>query len=101
MTKEKVSLNERMKLPWKETPIAGVIFEPGSSAEYRTGDWRVAKKPVIDQKKCIKCFICWIVCPDVAIFRTEKGVSEDYEHCKGCAICAEECPVDAITMVSE
>ena len=101
MTKEKVPLGERMKLPWSKTPIAGVIFDAGSSVEYRTGDWRVTKKPVIDQKKCIKCFMCWIFCPDSAIIRTEKGVSEDYEHCKGCAICAEECPVDAISMVSE
>jgi len=101
LTQKRVPLSERMKLAWRETPIAGVILEPGSTVEYKTGDWRVGKKPVIDQKKCIKCLICWIVCPDVAIIRTEKGVSEDYYHCKGCAICAEECPVDAITMVSE
>ncbi|MGM0788312.1 MAG: 4Fe-4S binding protein [Thermodesulfobacteriota bacterium] len=25
----------------------------------------------------------------------------DYEYCKGCEICAEECPADAITMVEE
>jgi pyruvate ferredoxin oxidoreductase delta subunit len=25
----------------------------------------------------------------------------DLDHCKGCAICAKECPVDAITMHPE
>lgn len=101
MSEKEIPLSEKMKLPWKNTPIAGVIFEPGSSAEYRTGDWRVAKKPVIDQKKCIKCWMCWIFCPDVAIIRDEKGVTIDYAHCKGCAICAVECPVKAISMEND
>ena len=99
MTEKKIPLSEKMKLAWKETPIAGVIFEPGSSVEYRTGDWRVAAKPVINHEKCIMCLFCWIFCPDVSITRAEKSVDVDYYHCKGCGICATECPVKAIDMV--
>jgi len=46
--------------------------------------------------------MCWIYCPDSAILVEDKKVKEiDLEHCKGCGICAEECPVKAIKMVPE
>ena len=98
MSEEK-SLAEKMKLPWKKMPVGGAMLQPGSAIEYKTGDWRVATKPVIDLEKCIMCLFCWIFCPDVAITRTEKTVEVDYLHCKGCGICATECPTKAIDMV--
>jgi len=62
---------------------------------------------VIDPSKCIPvktgkmtCFTCWLFCPDGVITRTIPP-EIDYEYCKGCEICAEECPADAITMVEE
>ena len=100
MSKEK-SLADRMKLPSKQMPIGGTMFEPGSAIEYRTGDWRVNTKPEIDHEKCIMCLFCWIFCPDSSIIRGEKSVDVDYVHCKGCGICANECPVKAISMVEE
>jgi pyruvate ferredoxin oxidoreductase delta subunit len=34
--------------------------------------------------------------------RNEDGYYEqNYYYCKGCGICAKECPVDAISMVQE
>ncbi|MEM2686731.1 MAG: 4Fe-4S binding protein, partial [Thermoproteota archaeon] len=36
-----------------------------------------------------------------AIIRNGSEVKIDYNYCKGCGICAEECPRKAITMVPE
>ena len=86
---------------WKETSIAGLVFDAGSSVEYETGMWR-ALRPVIDLDRCSHCMFCWIFCPDGAIqVENSKVVGIDLKHCKGCGICAEECPRKAITMVDE
>jgi 2-oxoacid:acceptor oxidoreductase delta subunit (pyruvate/2-ketoisovalerate family) len=54
---------------------------------------------------CFACDNCYGVCPDNAVIKTEPGVSYgyafDYDFCKGCGICAEECPCGAIAMVPE
>jgi len=85
---------------WKSIPIGGVLLEPGSALKYKTGDWR-ASRPIVDQNKCTNCLLCWIFCPDAAIDRLEKFVEVNYDYCKGCGVCANECPVKAITMVEE
>jgi pyruvate ferredoxin oxidoreductase delta subunit len=79
---------------------------PGPGDGGRTGSWRV-QRPVINTELCTPakrgaeaCFICWLYCPDCVISRTIPPTI-DYEYCKGCAICAEECPTKAITMVDE
>ena len=85
---------------WKDVPIAGVCWIP--STEYLTGDWRTFK-PVLDPEKCTKCLICHIYCPDSCInWKKEKEEIEfDFKYCKGCGICANECPTEAIEMVLE
>jgi 2-oxoacid:acceptor oxidoreductase delta subunit (pyruvate/2-ketoisovalerate family) len=41
-------------------------------------------------------------CPEPAILWDEVGgYTFDYRYCKGCGICARECPYDAISMVEE
>lgn len=74
-----------------------VISEPGSTTRYKTGNWRTFK-PTIDQKKCIKCGICWANCPDAAIRKNADGTfGINYDYCKGCLICEKVCPVKAIS----
>jgi len=72
----------------------------------RTGDWRV-KHPEINNDICTpaktgkpSCFICWSFCPDAVMTKTVP-LTIDLEYCKGCGICAQECPTGAITMVDD
>ncbi len=82
---------------WKEASQAGVCWKP--STIYLTGDWKTFT-PVKDASKCTKCLICTIYCPDGAVhWNKEKNEVEfDLDYCKGCGICANECPQKAITM---
>jgi pyruvate ferredoxin oxidoreductase delta subunit len=88
------------KAGWKSLEPGAVVTEPGSSQNYKTGDWR-AFRPVVTKEKCVNCLICWIYCPDSAIIRQEKWVEINYDFCKGCGICAKECPKNAISMGDE
>jgi len=86
---------------WKKIPVAGLIVDAGNAREYKTGDWRT-QKPVIDRDLCTNCLTCWVNCPDSSIIVEEGKFKEfDYDHCKGCGICAGVCPKKAISMVSE
>jgi len=80
--------------------VKGIPFSvPGKIVS--RGSWRT-HIPVIDEKKCVKCHLCWLYCPDTAIKKKKDGfVYPDLALCKGCHICAEVCPVKAITMVRE
>ncbi len=89
------------KLTWKDIEIGGICTEPGSAAQYKTGDWR-SRKPTYEFKKCIKCAICQTFCPEGCIRVNAEGFYEaDLYHCKGCGICARECPTKVISMVEE
>lgn len=80
--------------------IGAVITEPGSSVKNKTGSWR-SMRPVVNKKRCIKCGRCWLFCPDNAITIKKDGSDVNYDYCKGCGICATECPVKCIEMIKE
>lgn len=86
---------------WKDVDIGCVVLNPGSSREYKTGDWR-SRRPVWEHEKCIKCGVCWNFCPDMSIVQRADGYfTSDLDYCKGCGICAEECWTGCITMHEE
>ena len=89
------------KKGWKQIPIGGVIDRGGTAEEYKTGPWRTFK-PVRDEARCIHCMFCWVYCPDSSILvKDGKMTGFDYEHCKGCGICASVCPKKCISMEKE
>ncbi|MDH5739115.1 MAG: NAD(P)-binding protein [Nitrospira sp.] len=52
---------------------------------------------------CFECDNCYAVCPDNAVIKLGAGnrFAINYDYCKGCGLCAEECPCGAIDMVKE
>ncbi len=56
---------------------------------------------------CLACDNCWTLCPDSAVLKTKELASDgshyvfDYDYCKGCGLCAYECPCGFIEMQDE
>ncbi|NOZ53787.1 MAG: FAD-dependent oxidoreductase [Gammaproteobacteria bacterium] len=50
---------------------------------------------------CFDCDNCWHFCPDAAVIKKPNGYEIDYNYCKGCGICALECPSGHIDMQRE
>jgi Pyruvate/2-oxoacid:ferredoxin oxidoreductase delta subunit len=52
---------------------------------------------------CFECDNCYGVCPDNAVKKLGPGKRFEflYDFCKGCGLCAAECPCGAIDMIPE
>ncbi|MCD6379809.1 FAD-dependent oxidoreductase, partial [bacterium] len=50
---------------------------------------------------CNYCDNCWVYCPDAAIIRKDDGYEIDYDYCKGCLVCVQECPRGALSIEEE
>ncbi|UCD32462.1 MAG: 2-oxoacid:acceptor oxidoreductase family protein, partial [Desulfobacterales bacterium] len=103
---------------------------PTATTRYRDMSYIGTQIPVWDAKKCITCGMCATLCPDSAIYATitdrpipqdaaryfkifkkpPKGIPWEQfamninaieDACKGCRICSEVCPANAITMVDK
>ena len=72
---------------------AGVLLE--KNAGFRTS------KPIINSDKCVKCMMCYLLCPEGTVYKDGDQLAIDYDFCKGCGICAQECKPKAIKMVPE
>ena len=51
--------------------------------------------------RCNVCNTCWFLCPDAAVLQKNGEIQFDYDYCKGCGICAEECPRGAVAIEEE
>ena len=80
----------------------------GSQEGHVTGNYRL-QRPVVDQKVCTACKICWVSCPDACIKVAKDGdaaadgekVKINLKYCKGCGICWNICPLKCIKPVDE
>ena len=90
------------KLLSTERLSIGCVALPGGSVTNKTGAWR-SMRPVFKHENCIGCRACELVCPEGCVFGDpkEKHFDFDPDYCKGCGVCATECPVDDIDMVRE
>jgi len=66
------------------------------------------QQAVAEAKRCFNCGLCnmcgncFLFCPDSSVVQEDTwGFEIDLDHCKGCGVCVEECPLCAMTMVSE
>jgi Pyruvate/2-oxoacid:ferredoxin oxidoreductase delta subunit len=52
---------------------------------------------------CFECDGCFSACPELAVIKLGLGRRYEYDldKCTGCAICYDQCPCGAITMVPE
>lgn len=83
--------------PLPRTPLS----TPSDSGFGDSGTWRIYR-PMIDKDKCTKCAICWLYCPENCIKLDSDNTPEvNLAHCKGCGICAKECPIKGIVMKYE
>lgn len=93
-----------------ELELGMAVLTPGSARLYETGGWR-SFYPKTDESRCIACGMCWIFCPDACRVLTPRlnpivGLTPNFydfepKYCKGCGICAQECPTNAIRMIEE
>ncbi|MEA2071178.1 MAG: 4Fe-4S dicluster-binding protein [Asgard group archaeon] len=86
------------KWGYENLPMGGTVPFAGSSVYFKTGDWS-PNKAVVDKDECIKCQLCFFLCPDSAItMDDDKYPVVDFDYCKGCGICVAECPVQCIDL---
>jgi len=78
-------------------------FDP-IARQSRINDAQAAAKEAdrcFDCGTCTVCGNCWLFCPDSSVIKTNNEFQFNYDYCKGCGICAVECPRGAIYIKEE
>ncbi len=87
----------------RAVPFGAITPAPIRQQElFITSNWRIVR-PVIDDEKCTRCLSCYISCPDSCWSFNEKAekMEWNWKFCKGCQVCINECPADALKAVPE
>jgi Pyruvate/2-oxoacid:ferredoxin oxidoreductase delta subunit len=86
----------RLDLFQKVAPIE--TMESVRGMDWNADQIRAAAERCLSCGVCNQCGQCQIFCPDQSIRINGTSVEVDLYHCKGCGICANECPRGVITM---
>jgi len=119
-------VSDGVKVPWDRfLPIV-----PAGTSKYRDMSYIGTQLPVYNASKCTACGLCTALCPDSALYSTvtERPLPEAARRyfkifrkppkgipwesfalninvvpgaCKGCGICGQVCPTDALKMVNK
>ncbi len=83
---------ERRRLTFDEV-VAGL--EPAAA--------RYEAQRCLSCGNCFECDGCYSACPEKAVIKLGPGLRYEYDlaKCTGCAICFDQCPCGAITMIPE
>lgn len=63
--------------------------------------------PHLEAERCFSCGVCdscgncWKFCPHMSVLEKDGKLAIDYDYCKGCGICAQECPKAVISQELE
>ncbi|MHA1268187.1 MAG: 4Fe-4S binding protein [Candidatus Helarchaeota archaeon] len=95
----------KYKFVKRKRPVSSVSY-PVIGEAGKTGTWRTLR-PVMDINKCtvskkgkLVCLLCWLYCPEACISRTIPP-KIDYDYCKGCLVCVNNCPTGALEVIEE
>ncbi len=98
------------RVPRQLEPVAGTSRSGNGRPDFGEVNLGLAPRGALEEaRRCLNCAVCndcelcLVLCPDVAIARVPEhgGFTIDLDHCKGCGVCALECPRGAIVMTRE
>lgn len=102
---ERINLDYFFSQPRSEVPYLPVAKRVTNFSEVKGPlSLELALK---EAKRCFSCGVCnlcdncRIFCPDVAVSIKNGAYEVNLEFCKGCGICAQECPRGVISLIEE